>query len=82
MTTPETDVRATIAEFLQRVGKQVEFDESTRLYADGIGLDSLETAELSALLEDEHGRDPFSAGQMPQTVGEIEQFYRAVATDA
>ena len=36
-------------------------------------------AELSALLEDEHGRDPFSAGEMPQTVGEIEAFYASVA---
>ena len=72
MTTSEIDVRATIAEFLQRVGKAAEFDASTRLFADGLGLDSLETAELSALLEDEHGRDPFS-------VGEIEAFYASVA---
>jgi len=79
MTTSETDVRATITEFLQRVGKAAEFDSSTRLFADGLGLDSLETAELSALLEDEHGRDPFSAGDMPQTVGEIEAFYASVA---
>jgi acyl carrier protein len=79
MTTSETDVRATITEFLQRVGKAAEFDASTRLFADGLGLDSLETAELSALLEDEHGRDPFSAGEMPQTVGEIEAFYASVA---
>lgn len=79
MTTSDTDVRATISEFLQRVGKAAEFDASTRLFADGLGLDSLETAELSALLEDEHGRDPFSAGEMPQTVGEIEAFYASVA---
>ena len=79
MTTSETDVRATITEFLQRVGKAAEFDSATRLFADGLGLDSLETAELSALLEDEHGRDPFSAGEMPQTVGEIEAFYASVA---
>jgi len=82
MTSPEIDVRATITEFLLRVGKATDFDANTRLFSDGIGLDSLETAELSALLEDEHGRDPFSAGEMPQTVGAIEAFYRAVASDA
>lgn len=42
---------------------------------DGLGLDSLETAELSALLEDEYGTDPFGAGLMPETVAEIVAFY-------
>lgn len=44
---------------------------------DGLGLDSLQTAELSATLEDELGSDPFSAGEMPETVGEIVAFYDA-----
>lgn len=43
----------------------------------GLELDSLQTAELSAALEDELGTDPFSAGQMPETVGEIVAFYGA-----
>jgi acyl carrier protein len=38
-------------------------------------LDSLETAELSATLEDELGSDPFSQGDMPRTVGEVLDFY-------
>ncbi|GAB3855547.1 hypothetical protein GCM10028801_11340 [Nocardioides maradonensis] len=42
---------------------------------DGLGLDSLQTAELSATLEDELGTDPFSAGEMPETVGDIVAFY-------
>ncbi len=42
---------------------------------DGLGLDSLETAELSAVLEDEFGSDPFGAGQMPETVAEVADFY-------
>ncbi|HWU21283.1 MAG TPA: phosphopantetheine-binding protein [Nocardioides sp.] len=48
----------------------------TLLHGDeGLGLDSLQTAELSATLEDELGSDPFSAGEMPETVGEIVAFY-------
>ncbi len=72
----------TVRSFLQRVGKDVDFDESTPLYADGIGLDSLETAELSAVLEDAHGTDPFQSDTMPQTVGDILRFYDGVAAQA
>ncbi|MDT4940506.1 MAG: acyl carrier protein [Pseudonocardiales bacterium] len=76
-------VERTVRSFLQRVEKDVEFDRSTPLYADGIGLDSLETAELSAVLEDEFGRDPFSAETMPQTVGDILDFFdTAVVVEA
>lgn len=78
----DSDITATITSFLQRVEKTVDFDGSTPLYADGIGLDSLETAELSATLEDEHGTDPFSAGPMPQTVGDILAFYAAAGTSS
>lgn len=46
---------------------------------DGLGLDSLQTAELSATLEDELGSDPFSAGEMPETVGQIVAFYDSAA---
>lgn len=42
---------------------------------EGLGLDSLQTAELSAMLEDEFGTDPFSEGRIPDTVGEIVSFY-------
>ena len=71
----------TFRSFLQRVEKLAEFDRSTPLYADGIGLDSLETAELSAVLEDEFGRDPFSSETMPQTVGDILDFFDAAVTE-
>ena len=50
-------------------------DLDVNLYAEGIGLDSLDVAELSAVLEDEFGSDPFSNGEMPETVGEIAAFY-------
>lgn len=68
--------------FLKRVDKDVEFDRSTPLYADGIGLDSLETAELSAVLEDDFGHDPFSSETMPQTVGDILDFFDTAVAEA
>jgi acyl carrier protein len=75
MAAGHAEVVAVIQEFLERILKPAELTPATELYADGIGLDSLETAELSALLEDEFGADPFSTEEMPQTVGEILAFY-------
>jgi acyl carrier protein len=72
----------TFRAFLVRVEKDVEFDRDTPLYADGIGLDSLQTAELSAVLEDELGRDPFNSETMPQTVGDILDFFDTADLDA
>jgi acyl carrier protein len=58
-----------------------ELTADTPLYGDGLGLDSLEAAELSAILEDEFGSDPFSAdATMPETVGDILTFYKAAST--
>jgi acyl carrier protein len=45
------------------------------LYADGLDIDSLQAAELSALLEDELGTDPYTEGTVPSTVGDIVDFY-------
>lgn len=69
------EVEETIQSFLTRVGKLKELSPDMPLFAEGLGLDSLETAELSALLEDTHGTDPFQEAEMPQTVGEIFAFY-------
>jgi acyl carrier protein len=42
----------------------------------------LEAAELSAMLEDEFGSDPFSAGgELPENVGDILAFYEAVSRE-
>lgn len=79
----QAEIEQTIRTFLERANKGVEqLDPGTSLYAEGLGLDSLETAELSATLEDEHGTDPFSAGPMPQTVGDILAFYAAAGTSS
>ena len=82
MAAGQTEVVEAIQGFLVRLMKPTELTPDTQLYAEGIGLDSLETAELSALLEDEFGADPFSTEEMPQTVGEILAFYdSALAAD-
>jgi acyl carrier protein len=70
------DIVDTIRSFLsRRKNSRAEFDLDTPLYGDGLGLDSLDAAELSALLEDRHGSDPFSAGDAPATVGDVVGFY-------
>ena len=42
---------------------------------DDLGLDSLEVAEFSAMLEDDLGTDPYSAGIVPRTAAEVVSFY-------
>jgi acyl carrier protein len=83
MTIAQSEVEQTIRAFLSRANRTAEaLGPDVPLYADGIGLDSLETAELSAVLEDSFGADPFSTGDMPQTVGDILSFYDSVANSA
>ena len=53
-----------------------EVDMDADLYED-LMLDSLETSELSAALEDELGKDPYSEGQTPRTAAEIVEFYES-----
>lgn len=69
--------RAVIVEFLDRAGKSSDdLSDGTQLFGEGLELDSLEAAELSVMLEDVLGTDPFSsAEQLPQTVGDILAYY-------
>lgn len=72
----ERTILAVIRSLLERHDDaDVELKADSRLT--DLGLDSLELAELSAALEDELGRDPYSAGLIPDTVGEIMAFYRS-----
>ena len=72
----QVKVMTVISSLLERADKgDVDVTVDSPIHGDGLGLDSLESAELSALLEDEFGSDPFSAGLMPVTVGEIVRFY-------
>lgn len=83
MSATRADVEQTVRSFLERAQKSADvLTADTPLYADGVGLDSLETAELSAVLEDTYGSDPFQGETMPQTVGDILAFYDAAANPA
>jgi acyl carrier protein len=76
MSEVQDKVISVISLLLERADKSgVEVTPTSQLHGDGLGLDSLESAELSAVLEDEFGTDPFSAGLMPETVQEIVDFY-------
>ena len=68
-------VTGTIRGFLRKQRKSDEVGADTPLGPDGIGLDSLQTAELAAMLYEELGRDPFTEGERPTKVGEIIDFY-------
>lgn len=52
-----------------------EIQANDLLYRGSVGLDSLDLAELSVQLELRYGRDPFTAGQMVRTFGELARFY-------
>jgi acyl carrier protein len=82
MAADPAQVRGVIVDFLGRVGKAAdELADTTALYGEGLELDSLEAAELSAMLEDTFGTDPFSsAEQLPETVGDVIAFYEVAAT--
>lgn len=81
MSTDPSAVRGVITGFLESINKAIDgMTDETGLYGGGLELDSLEAAELSALLEDELGSDPFSAAlasgdEMPGTVGDVVAFY-------
>jgi acyl carrier protein len=75
-------VHVVMTEFLGRTDKGAGgWTNDTGLWGSGVGLDSLEAAELSAMLEDELGTDPFSAGgDLPDKVGDVLAFYAPVPT--
>jgi acyl carrier protein len=76
----QADVLGVIKECMRRANLPDQpIERDTALYTDGIGFDSLATAELSAVLEDEFGSDPFLEGDLPQTVGDILDFYERTA---
>jgi acyl carrier protein len=83
VTTEQDEVHTVVGAFLERTDKGAGgWTEDSGLWGDGLGLDSLEAAELSAMLEDEFGSDPFSTGgELPETVGDIVRFYAAVRTE-
>ncbi len=74
--TIESDVISIIKTILEHKGlPDASVDISSQLYEDGVGLDSLSVAELSAALEKTFGKDPYTNGQLPLTVSHIVNFY-------
>jgi acyl carrier protein len=71
----ETTAVEAIREILSRRDVVLDVKDTDDLF-EVLGLDSLEVAELSALLEDTYGSDPYSAGLTPRTVREVVEFYR------
>lgn len=68
---------ATIGTLLARRGASgLTITPESKLTAD-LGMDSLELAELSAVLEDEFGHDPYSEGIVPATVAELVGYYES-----
>ncbi|HSM56860.1 MAG TPA: acyl carrier protein [Candidatus Sulfomarinibacteraceae bacterium] len=51
------------------------FPLNASLYEQGVGLDSLDTAAFSAMLEATFGADPYSAGVFPETIEDVVRFY-------
>jgi acyl carrier protein len=73
---PQTIVISTIQVLLERKDLTHEVKLESDLYEE-LELDSLDIAELSAVLEEELGHDPYSEGISPGTVGELIEYYAA-----
>jgi acyl carrier protein len=76
MADSEKVVKGALRSMLKRkkaAGTEVDIDAD--LYGD-LKLDSLDVAELSSVLEDELGSDPYSEGLTPRTVGEVIDYYK------
>lgn len=56
----------------ENIGK---IDINCSLYEDGIGLDSLDAATFSAMLEQQFGKDPYNSGNFPRTIEDVIKFY-------
>ncbi len=68
-----------IKTILQHQGlPETDVELESELYDDGIGLDSLCVAELSAMLEKAYGSDPYTSKVLPRTVTDIVNFYSEV----
>jgi hypothetical protein len=50
-------------------------DPGLGLYDGGYGLDSMDTATLSAMLSERFEDDPYMSGIFPKNIGEIVAFY-------
>jgi acyl carrier protein len=73
----EKIIYSIIGSLLAQQGREgVRITNESAIHDDGLGFDSLTTAEFSARLEDALGHDPYTAGTFPPTVGDLLAFYR------
>jgi acyl carrier protein len=72
------EILEVLRSFLAAKGRPSDggIEPETSLYAEGLGLDSVEAAELSAVLERRFGCDPYSQGIFPETVADLLRFYQ------
>jgi hypothetical protein len=54
-------------------------DTGRVLYEGGYGLDSLDTATLSAMLAEQFENDPYTSGTFPRNIADIIAYYSAGA---
>lgn len=65
----------TIRKLIEARGSVPPEITSASVLSTDLDLDSLELAELSVTLEDQLGKDPYSEGIVPNTVGELTAYY-------
>lgn len=71
-------VAAVLSEVLKIKGEErTAFASDDPLYEGGVGMDSLDAATFSVLLEREFGSDPYRAKVFPRTVGDVLAFFEA-----
>lgn len=76
MPDPEALIIETVRAIVERrTGEPVEVGMDADLF-DDLGMDSLEVAELSAVLEETLGTDPFTEGLLARTPTQVLDFYR------
>ncbi|HEX3706146.1 MAG TPA: phosphopantetheine-binding protein [Mycobacteriales bacterium] len=76
----ESLVIGTIREMVERrTGTTANITLDSDMIAD-LEMDSLEIAELSAVLEEEYGEDPYTAGTLARTPREVLAFYQPAST--
>jgi len=71
------DPKQTVVDAVQRLLARKNIEAAVVLDSElsELGLESLDLAELSAILEDELGRDPYSEGVLPRTIGDVIEWY-------
>lgn len=77
----ETTIKERVIDIIEKILEQK--DESDKFdianekqsFNNDLGFDSLDLAQLSAMLEESFGKDPYSAGKIPFTIEEVVSFY-------